>query len=208
MPIPTIPTGAPLAAPNAKPELMNPFAQPPAAPEALRSTLSAPATSPKPELQSVSPALAPALAPAVTPVPSDLIQHMEELETWAQSNRKEARQDTFAFWSLKIPAIVSAASAGVLGHYQLTTASLVLGAIASFCGLIDGFLPRGQLRNAHHRAWLDIRALTASMAAQWRTRRQDEDRNDVARKVIEDAEKERKRITKFVADAESALKYK
>src|SRR5712691_9619715 len=50
---------------------------------------------------------------------------VHELEAWAQANKRDASRDVWAFWALKIPAILASASAGVWAHFGLTTVSVV-----------------------------------------------------------------------------------
>src|SRR5689334_5204897 len=89
--------------------------------------------------------------------PEDVLRNTTDtLEKWAQENKKDADKDLITFWALKIPAILSSASAGVWAHFGLTGVSVVAGAIASLCVIADGLLPRGMLRNTHLRAYHDI----------------------------------------------------
>jgi hypothetical protein len=141
-------------------------------------------------------------------MPSELQQHLIELEKWALANKNDARRDALAFWSLKIPAIFASASAGILARFDLTTVSVVAGAIASFCVIIDGVHPRGMLRNSHFRAYHDIRILSTHMVAQWRSRDSDLTADFIARGIIRNGEKERQRIAVYIRDAETALKVK
>src|SRR4051812_44514723 len=64
---------------------------------------------------------------------ADLLRHIDELNAWAQANLHDATRDTVAFWSLKIPAIVTAASAGVWVYLNLPLVSVIAGAGASLC---------------------------------------------------------------------------
>jgi hypothetical protein len=143
-----------------------------------------------------------------TAMPGELQQHLIELEEWAIANKKDARRDAIAFWSLKIPAIFASASAGILARFDLTTVSVVAGAIASFCVIIDGVHPRGMLRNSHFRAYHDIRILSTNMVAQWRSRDSEVTADSVGRVIIRNGEKERQRIAVYIRDAETALKQK
>jgi len=45
--------------------------------------------------------------------PLELRSYIEELEEWSKANKKEATQDALAFWSLKLPAIIVAATTGL-----------------------------------------------------------------------------------------------
>jgi len=130
--------------------------------------------------------------------------HLAELERWAEANRKDARNDTLAFWALKVPAIVASASAGIWAHFEWTTVSVISGAVASVCVIVDGILPRGMLRNTHLRAFHDLRILTSRMTAQLRS--SDGKPEVIVRKIIRESEAERERIAAYIRDAETALK--
>jgi uncharacterized membrane protein YgaE (UPF0421/DUF939 family) len=138
-------------------------------------------------------------------MPKPLAEQLGDLERWAEQNGKDARHDAVAFWTLKIPAIVASASAGLMAHFDLTSLSVVVGTVASLCIIVDGVHPRGMLRNAHLRAHHDIRNLTIKMTSQWRSRDEDEEDETTYRKIIREAEAERNRIATFVRDAETAL---
>jgi len=103
-------------------------------------------------------------------MPSELREYLDELEQWAMRNYNDGRKDTVAFCSLKVPAIIAAASAGIFAHFNWTIAGLVVGSIGSGCVIIDGLHPRGMLRNIHLRAFHDIRILIGKMTLQWRAR--------------------------------------
>lgn len=138
-------------------------------------------------------------------MPVELQQQLDELESWAMGNKRDAQRDATAFWLLKVPAILAAASAGVWAHFALTTVSVIAGAIASLCVIIDGVHPRGVLRNTHMRAYHDIRMLTTRMTSDWRSRAVSSKDHEMARRIIRDAEAERSRIARYVCDAEAAL---
>ena len=124
------------------------------------------------------------------------------------ANKRDAFWDTVAFWSLKIPAILAAASAGVWAHFELTAVSVIAGAIASVCVIIDGTHPRGMLRNTHLRAYHDLRILTTRMMTAWRARNRNAREETTAARIIREAEAERQRIAAYVRDADTALNYK
>jgi hypothetical protein len=138
--------------------------------------------------------------------PPEIRQQLVELEQWAIANKKDYRRDTISFWSLKIPAILTSTSAGILVHCGLTVVGVITGAIASACVLVDGVLSRGMLRNIHLRAYHDIRILGHDMVAEWRSRDTSADPSETARLIIRRAAKERRRIATYVRDAETALK--
>jgi hypothetical protein len=141
-------------------------------------------------------------------LPIDLKNHLSELEEWAKGNQRDAARDAFAFWSLKIPAVLAAASAGIWAHFELTAVSVIAGAVASLCVIVDGIHPRGMLRNTHLRAYHDLRMLTARMMSAWRTRHRSAKDETVIRKLITEAETERERIAAYIRDAETALNSK
>ncbi len=140
-------------------------------------------------------------------MPTDLRDQLIELEEWAQANRRDAIQDSVGFWSLKAPAIIASASAGLWAHFGLTTVSVVAGAIASLCVIVDGIHPRGMLRNTHLRAYHDIRILLTRMVTEWRSRNSSAKEDNIARRIIRDAEAERQKIAAYIRDAETALRY-
>jgi hypothetical protein len=140
--------------------------------------------------------------------PDELQDQLLELEEWAIANKKDAQRDSIAFWSLKLPAILAAASAGVLAHFELTTVSVFAGAIASLCVIVDGIHPRGMLRNMHLRAFHDLRLLSSRMMSEWRSRNRNAKAITVAGKIIRDAEDERQKIANYIREAETALNYK
>jgi len=105
----------------------------------------------------------------------------------------------------KIPAILASASAGVWAQFNLTAVSVIFGAIASVCVIIDGIHPRGMLRNTHLRAYHDLRILTTQMMTEWRARNTNARDDNTARRIIQGAQKERQRIAIYIRDAETAL---
>jgi hypothetical protein len=139
------------------------------------------------------------------PMPANLRDALLELEKWAQANKRDASRDIWAFWGLKIPAILASASAGVWAHFDLKTVSVIFGAVASACVIVDGIHPRGMLRNTHLRAYHDLRILATKMVGEWRTRTLNANDDNTARRIIRNAEEERQRIALYIRDAETAL---
>jgi len=133
-----------------------------------------------------------------------LVSHLMRLEDWAMANQKDADRDTWTFWSLKIPAILASATAGIWAHFNWTAASIFVGAAAGACIAIDGIYPRGTLRNIHLRAVHDIRNLSAHMLAQFDSAAGNQ--AAVVRKIVRESERERRRIAAYVRDADTALK--
>jgi hypothetical protein len=140
--------------------------------------------------------------------PEDLKVYLNELEQWALANKRDASQETLAFWMLKLPAVLASASAGIWAYFELPTVSVVFGAIASVCVIIDGLHPRGMLRNTHLRAYHDIRMLANKVMNDWRSRSPIAKPDNACRRIIKDSEEERQRIASYIRDAETALKEK
>jgi hypothetical protein len=134
----------------------------------------------------------------------NLDAELEHLKQWAAANLKDARKDALAFWAFKIPAILASASAGIWAHFELTTVSMIAGAIASVCVIVDGIHPRGMLRNTHLKAYHDIRMLMSSMASRVRSTAGTPEKT--VREIIRESEPKRKRIETYIRDAETALK--
>jgi hypothetical protein len=141
-------------------------------------------------------------------MPKELQQQLDEIEEWALTNKKDSKKDAINFWILKIPAIVTSASAGIWAHFDLTTVSVISGAIASICVVLDGIHPRGMLKNIHTRAYHDLRMLSGTMTTAWRSRDSFSNVKEVAQEIIRNNEEERLRIASYIRDAESALAYK
>jgi hypothetical protein len=138
-------------------------------------------------------------------LPRGLRYELLEIEEWATANRRDALWDAIAFWGLKIPAVLAAASAGVWAYFNLTLVSVIAGAVASLCVIIDGIHPRGMLRNTHLRAYHDLRMLSSQMISKWRSRRPESNVETVAARIIREASDERRRIAAYIRDAETAL---
>jgi hypothetical protein len=139
-------------------------------------------------------------------MPVALQEQLRGLETWALANRRDSKLDAIKFWSLKIPAIVVAAGSGVSGYYELKGLAVIAGAVASLCVLIDALNPGGALRNAHLRAFNELRILQERMKSQWQVgflRHQDSD--SLAAWIIEGAKKEKNRINDAITIAETSL---
>jgi len=99
-------------------------------------------------------------------MPIALQQQLTALETWALANRHDSKWDAVKFWSLKIPAIVVSAGSGVSAYFKLDSLAVVAGAVASLCVLIDALNPGGALRNAHLRAFNELRILQERMKSE------------------------------------------
>jgi hypothetical protein len=145
------------------------------------------------------------MSPVTTAMPVALREQLIDLESWAQGNRRDAKWDTVKFWALKIPAIVVSAGSGVFAYFKPAVA-VVGGAIASLCVLIGALNPGGALRNAHLRAFNDLRILQDRMKSDWQIGYlRNEDREGLGAEIIEGAKKEKKRIGDDLTLAETAL---
>jgi len=193
-----MPNGAPPRPPS-PPKAVAPSAPAAAAPSVpLAPTAAAPS----------APAAAapPALPTATVPLPPDLRDFVVELEQWAAANAKDARRDALRFWSLKIPAVLSSASAGVLALWHLSGVAAALAAAASACVLIDAVNPGGQLRNAHLRAVHDLRDLEHHVVNEWRIGAlKGKSGNHLAAEILESAQKARDKIAADLRVAETSF---
>lgn len=141
---------------------------------------------------------------AAMPVPLQL--QFTALETWALANRRDSRWDTIKFCALKIPAIAVSAGSGVAAYFKLDSLAVIAGAVASLCVLIDALNPGGALRNAHLRAFNELRILQERMRSQWQVGSlRSEDRELLAARIIEGASKEKERINAAITIAETSL---
>jgi hypothetical protein len=185
-------------------------------PTALRST-AFPAAASAPAIPALSPAAAsaPAMvarfvsaedsASALT-MPPQLRAFVTELEQWAASNAQDARHDTLRFWSLKIPAGLSSASASVLALAHLNGIAAVLGTVATACILIDAVNPGGQLRNAHLRAVHDLRDLEHHVVNEWRVADlRGKGDNLSAAEILQSAQKARDKVAADLRGAETSF---
>lgn len=141
-------------------------------------------------------------------LPIELKNYLTELQNWGSDNKKDSTIDTISFWSLKIPAILSSSLAGLCAHFKWSSFGVILGAVASICVIIDGIHPRGMLRNIHLKAYHDISILTRDIYNKWRTRSSKMSDENTYTKLIKEAQSEEKRISKYLSEAETSLKYK
>jgi hypothetical protein len=139
-------------------------------------------------------------------MPSKLKNYYHHLMSWAEANKRDARLDTFRFWALKTPALISAAGAGVLSYFQLPSVSVVASAVASFCIAIDGLTSRGHLRNVHYRAYHDLRALGNKLVREWLIQYPSDGRPDnLTATLLSSIKEEEDRIAKYLRNAETLL---
>jgi hypothetical protein len=127
------------------------------------------------------------------------------IERWALQNRTDARKDLAMFWLLKAPAIAVSALSAMFVHFNLGTVALVAGAIATICAVVDGVNPRGKLRNAHWRAFSELRSLENRVRNRWTIATLNNEYNlcKTAAGIIQEATAEQERIGTYLALAET-----
>ena len=131
---------------------------------------------------------------------------LSELEEWATLNRRDALRDSFRFWILKLPAVLSSVSSGILAIAHIEMIAAILAATASACVLIDAVHPGGQLRNAHLRAVHDLRNLQQKIVNEWRVGSlRGRGANDLAAQILESSEGKREKIAAEIRSAETSF---
>jgi hypothetical protein len=165
---------------------------PPVVPIELRTATSSPESFPSQKVP-----------PDKEHLPQNLANMLREIREQAEANLRRARWDAAAFWILKIPAIVAAASSGIWAHFEMPTGSIFAGGIASLCVLIDGIASPGKLRVAHLTAYHDLAALISRMMGRWRARSQRRKDETVASQIIDNASAELRGINASLRDAET-----
>lgn len=139
-------------------------------------------------------------------MPAELEAELDGLGDWAIANYDAARRATKAFWLLKVPAIVLATGGGLLGYADSKLLSLAVGALASFCILIDALYPRGQLRNAHTEAFLEILNLQRELVNRWREGRlRDSPRGESAAQLMAESRARMGHIYESIKKAAATL---
>jgi hypothetical protein len=135
----------------------------------------------------------------------ELLQwQIDSINLWAESNRREASQESFWFWALKVPVIVATAGYGLIPNGWMLA---LAGAVSAACVLIDGLYRPGSLRNFHHRAYFELRMLANDLSDQWKVAllKTDGDIGSVAARLLEDARKRKAKIAGYLVDAEATL---
>jgi hypothetical protein len=176
------------------------------APALQNGPLSAPAAAPMPLPLD-------GLPPAMTPVWRDglarrlLQEQITSINTWAESNRREARWETLLFWALKAPVICVSAGYALMHQLHWDWQLTVAGAISALCVLIDGLYRPGHLRNFHHRAFFQLRMLATDLSDQWKSAllTANGDLDGAAARLIDEARRRKSEISNLLAAAESVL---
>lgn len=162
----------------------------------------------QPTIEHLEAAAAPALArgEALEAVPEQLRCFSQEMEAWARANEGDARRDTWRYWGLKAPALLSTASSAFLVLSEHRYIAAILSSVATTCVIIDAVNPGGQLRNAHLRAVHDLRDLQHQIMNGWRIGvLKGKARNILAAEILSNAERNRDRIAKDLRAAETSF---
>jgi hypothetical protein len=139
-------------------------------------------------------------------MPGPLRAQIEAAGKWAEENKAAARYNALRFWALKIPAIIVSAGSGVLTLFHLDTIAVVAAAVASLCVLVDSLNPGGALRNAHYRAYHDLRNLMLEANSKWLAGSlRGEGALILAASIIDDMRATQDRIAGRLRDAETML---
>ncbi len=175
---------------------------PPPQPTALMAKMQPAAAAPERSERAIPRALTPVVA-----MPQELAEQIDGINQWAKANRSEARWETFWFWALKIPVVVATAGYGLLAKNIGPDGMAWAGAISAACVLIDGYFRPGSLRNAHHRAYFELRTLADDLLDQWDadTLRGAEKHNEIAARLIDETRKRKAKVTGYLAEAEASL---
>jgi hypothetical protein len=130
------------------------------------------------------------------------------LETWAQSNEKDAASGVARFWLLKGPAFVCAVAASAAESFGQGRAVIVLGAVAALAIAIDAAWS-GPAVQVNKRAIHDIRGLQNSVKLKWDKVRishpdpKDPSRSTEALAILDAIQSRRDEIARYLASPPS-----
>lgn len=140
--------------------------------------------------------------------PQVLKDLIADLEHWAARNDKDARYDGIKFWALKLPAMFFSAGAGWIGHRWGSDSGMAVGVVASICVGLDGILRAGTLRSVHLKAVAEIKLCKHQAQARWKAGcLRGGDLKELAASIIEQTEKEKRRIAEYVKTAETSISH-
>lgn len=138
-------------------------------------------------------------------------KHLRQIVVWAEKNRRDATTDRIKYWMFKLPALLCATAGSVLEAYHRHDFVLILTAVATVCIGVDSIRPRGQLHNAHMRAWHELSHLASRVELEL-------DRIQLSAAALDDTEwvsklddllatiaREEARVEAYLATAEAAL---
>ena len=173
------------------------------APVPAAAAPTAAAAAPPMPLLDIEAAAPPASAQSVEPMPEVLREKLKEFELWAKRNEREARNDTIAFWALKIPAILVSAGAGFIHSVGNPNLALITGMVAGALVLVDGLRPRGQLRNVHRLAFYQLREFENKATTLWTVGRLEaKEPKMLTAQILRLAQNELERISRYIRQAE------
>jgi hypothetical protein len=139
-------------------------------------------------------------------IPLIIRNRIDFYKEWANDNKKDARNDRIAFWSLKLPAIIISVSSGIFAYFDMQLFTLLGGTIASLCVLIDGLRHPGMLYNVHIQALHDLRELQMKIRTRWQIGvLEDKDRKKLQVEILKMCDKERRRIKDYLMKAETKM---
>lgn len=139
-------------------------------------------------------------------MPNALKDELSQIHRWADENSREASQDSWKFWMLKLPAIVISASSGLTAYLGLSTLGVVSASVASALILIDAVLRPGKLRDVHHLAQFELRTLADEIMGEWSSKvlRNRQEPELIAALLLERIQKERRRVANYLKRTETS----
>jgi hypothetical protein len=130
------------------------------------------------------------------------------LESWAQTNERDALAGVTRFWLLKGPAFVCAVAASAAQSFDQGRAVIVLGAIAALAIAVDAAWS-GPAVQVNRRAIHDIRSLQNAIKLKWdKVRISHPDAKDPARSsealaILDAIQGKRDEISRYLASPQS-----
>ena len=137
-------------------------------------------------------------------------EQYRHLREYSDQADKEALVDKVKYWTLKIPAIVASALAGIFGALHLDIAVIVSACVGTLAATIDSIYPRGMLHNVHRRAANDLALFASKIRTEWQAAcvqcdRSPDQLKPIFAKALTDANGERERVQTYVTAAEASL---
>jgi hypothetical protein len=136
-------------------------------------------------------------------------EQLAALESWAETNEKDAMAGVTRFWLLKGPAFVCAVAASAAESFGQGRAVIVLGAVAALAIAIDAAWS-GPAVQVNRRAIHDIRSLQNAVKLKWdKVRISHPDAKDPARSsealaILDTIQARREEITRYLASPQSS----
>jgi len=136
-------------------------------------------------------------------------EQLAALESWAETNEKDAMSGVTRFWLLKGPAFVCAVAASAAESFGQGRAVIVLGAVAALAIAIDAAWS-GPAVQVNRRAIHDIRSLQNAVKLKWDKVRishpeaKDPARSSEALAILDQIQARREDITRYLASPQSS----